>query len=149
MFTTAARSSTSPYHVLGWSNILYRGSLELHPVCAITMSASLRVVVKVLRHYRGTQDKQSHVIWCIVHLMFQQSTESVQFEEGETSYRLYALLFFVEQYHHRTFTDWKQNANLLTSTVCGLAHHSLYMYTVVYFRFWLKMVSWVLRVFGR
>jgi len=63
--------------------------------------------------------------------MFQQSTESVQFEEGETSCRLYALLFFVEQYHYtcRTFTDWKQNANLLTSIVYGLAYHGLYMYT--------------------
>lgn len=80
-------------------------------------------------------------VYIHVHLMFQQSAESVQLEEGETSCRLYALLFFVEQYHHRTFTDWKQNANLLTSTVHGLAYHSLYMYTVVYFRFWLKMVS--------
>jgi len=73
--------------------------------------------------------------------MFQQSTESVQFKEGETSCRLYAPLFFVEQYYYRTFTDWKQNANLLTFIVHGLAYHGLYMYTVVYFHFWLKMVS--------
>ena len=41
---------SATYHIFWWGDILHAGSLELHPVGAVTMPARLRIEVKILRH---------------------------------------------------------------------------------------------------